>query len=59
MPEMMQPFLDRLPLAHLVDALRGVAEGTGTLVDHVGDLSSLALWTVAGVALAAWRFRWE
>lgn len=59
MPEIMQPFLDRLPLAPLVDALRGIAEGTGTLLDHAGDLGYLALWTVAGVALAAWRFRWE
>lgn len=59
MPEFMQPLLDRLPLAHLVDALRGVAQGTGTLMTHLDDIGALALWTVAGIAVAAWRFRWE
>ena len=59
MPEALRPVLDRLPLAHLVDALRGVAEGTGTLVDYAGELTALLLWTVVGIGVAAWRFRWE
>ncbi|BAS27218.1 ABC transporter permease [Limnochorda pilosa] len=59
MPEVLQPFLGRLPLSPLVDALRAIASGTGTLFDHLGGLGYLTLWMVAAMAVAVWRFRWE
>ena len=47
------------PLAHLAEGLQlSFAAGGGTGLDG-GDVLSLAVWALAGVVVAARRFRWE
>jgi ABC-2 type transport system permease protein len=46
------------PLFHLADGLQRSLGGAGTgLVGN--DVAALALWGLAGVLLAARRFKWE
>jgi ABC-2 type transport system permease protein len=48
-----------LPLKHVIDGLRAaIVTGSG-LAHHLGSLAVLAVWAVAGTALAVRFFRWE
>lgn len=58
-PESLHWLTDRLPLAHLADAMRGVALQADSLADHLGGILYLLLWLAVAVGIAAWRFRWE
>jgi hypothetical protein len=48
------------PIRHfwlaLVDTFNPYFEGSGFAWGH---LAVVALWTVVGVAVAVWKFRWE
>jgi ABC-2 type transport system permease protein len=52
-----RPFLQLLPTGALSTGLRDVLAGAAGL--PVGDTVTLAVWAVAGIALAARVFRWE
>jgi ABC-2 type transport system permease protein len=59
MPDLIQPIVKVLPIAHLTSALREtmnigtsfLALGTETLI--------LGVWLVGGFAIASWVFKWE
>lgn len=59
LPEGMRSVVSALPLAPLVDAMRGVGAMGDPLSQYLGGIAYLLAWAVAGFALAAWRFRWE
>jgi ABC-type multidrug transport system permease subunit len=57
-PEVMQPFVQALPLTQLLNALRGVIlEGMGWL-DVAGSLAILAAWAAVTFMIALRIFRW-
>lgn len=58
LPAWVQPIAALLPLNFVSDALRQVAnEGAG--FSSLGtDLLGIAVWTVVGLALAVWLFKW-
>ena len=56
-PAGLRPVLELLPTGALSTALRDVLAGGAGL--PVGETIALAVWAVAGVALAARFFRWE
>jgi ABC-type multidrug transport system permease subunit len=58
-PQMMQPFIQVLPLTATNDALRGIMNEGATLAGSSTDLLILAIWGVASFGLALWLFRWE
>jgi ABC-2 type transport system permease protein len=58
-PQFLRDIGAALPLTHVIDGLSGaMVDGTG-LADHVSDLVVVAVWAVAGIALAVRGFRWE
>lgn len=60
LPSWLQTVGDVFPLAHLASGLQqGLVEGaSGSGLDGM-DLGVLAVWAVAGLLLATWRFHWE
>ena len=56
-PEAMRPVLEYLPITALTEALRAVLADGAALPGR--ELFILAVWAVAGLALAARFFRWE
>lgn len=58
LPEWLRPVAQLLPLNFLSDALRQVAnEGAG--LSQLGiDVLGIVVWTVIGVLLATWLFKW-
>ncbi|GAA0935582.1 ABC transporter permease [Actinocorallia libanotica] len=56
-PEAMRPVLEYLPITALTEALRAVLADGAALPGR--ELLVLAVWAVAGLALAARFFRWE
>jgi ABC-2 type transport system permease protein len=58
-PEVMQPFIQALPLTALVDALRGVMNEGASLAGIAGELGILAAWGLIPFGLALKLFRWQ
>ena len=59
MPAFLQAISKVLPLTHLLDLIRATfIEGEG-LSDTAGALLAVAVWGLAGLAIAVRRFRWE
>ena len=56
-PQAARPLLELLPTGALSTGLRGVLAGGAAF--PVKDAVTLAIWAVAGIALAARFFRWE
>jgi ABC-2 type transport system permease protein len=49
-----------LPLRHFADAMAGTLDPLAAGIGFAwGDLAVLAVWTLAGCAVAGWRFDWE
>ncbi|MDR7555589.1 MAG: ABC transporter permease [Armatimonadota bacterium] len=59
MPAAVQPLISALPLAPLVEAMRGVAARGDALGPYLPGLLYLTGWGVAAFLLARSRFRWE
>ncbi len=58
-PDVMQPFIDLLPLTALNQALRGVMlEGAG-LAAVASQVAVMAVWTLGSTGLALRLFRWR
>ncbi len=58
-PEMVQPFIQALPLTALIDALRAVIlEGAGVR-EVSGELALLSAWAVFPFVIAVKTFRWR
>lgn len=58
-PDMMQPFIQSLPLTALIDALRDVTNNGDSLVAVLPDLGILTAWGVTSFAAALRLFRWQ
>jgi ABC-2 type transport system permease protein len=58
-PELLQAIGDVLPLKYLVDLMNAVYLHNEAVWSKPGAIAVLAAWGVAGLALAALRFRWE
>ncbi|WP_433747830.1 ABC transporter permease [Falsibacillus pallidus] len=59
MPDLIQPIVKVLPIAHLSSALRETMNLGTPFLDLGTDTLILAVWLVGGFALASWVFRWE
>jgi ABC-type multidrug transport system permease subunit len=57
-PDVMQPFIQALPLTQLNNALRGVITDGASLVSQAGPLLILAAWGGVSFVLALRWFRW-
>jgi ABC-2 type transport system permease protein len=58
-PAFLRDIAQALPLTHVIDGLSGaLVTGVG-LAGGAGDLLVIAVWTIAGVALAVRGFSWE
>ena len=58
-PDVVQPFIQALPLTALVDALRGVILEGAPLARLWPELAILAAWTVVPFTIALRIFRWR
>jgi ABC transporter DrrB family efflux protein len=58
-PDVMQPFIQALPLTALIDALRGIVNEGATLADVRSEIGVLALWGAVSFAAALKLFRWQ
>jgi ABC-2 type transport system permease protein len=58
-PDVMQPFIQALPLTALIDALRGIINEGHTLAAVASEVAILAAWGVLSFALALRLFRWQ
>lgn len=58
-PDVMQPFIQALPLTALIDALRGVVNEGSSLAAVSGEIGILTAWGLASFALALKLFRWQ
>jgi ABC-2 type transport system permease protein len=58
-PEIVQPFVQALPLTPLIDSLRAVMMDGASLASQSIRLAVMGLWGVACFALALRWFRWE
>ncbi|MCC7034298.1 MAG: ABC transporter permease [Acidobacteria bacterium] len=58
-PDVMQPFIQALPLTALNDALRGVMNEGQSLVALRGEMAILLAWGLGTFALALRLFRWQ
>jgi ABC-type multidrug transport system permease subunit len=58
-PDVVQPFIQALPLTALVDALRGVILEGATLASLWHELAIIAAWTIVPFAIALKIFRWR
>jgi ABC-type multidrug transport system permease subunit len=58
-PEVMQPFVQALPLTAINDALRAVMIDGATLLDVGGELLLATAWGVAAFLAALFLFRWN
>lgn len=56
LPDIIPTITAWLPIAPMVDGVREAFVGGGLLVR---ELAVVGAWTVAGLAVALWRFRWE
>jgi ABC-2 type transport system permease protein len=58
-PEVLRWVGDLLPLTYLIRLLKDVYLRGDSFVGHPGDLAVLAIWGLAGLAVAWRRFGWE
>jgi ABC-2 type transport system permease protein len=58
-PDVMQPFIQALPLTALIDALRGVINEGQSLAALASEIGILAIWGSVSFALALKLFRWQ
>jgi len=58
-PTFLQAISDVLPLTYLLRLVRTLFVDGQTLGSHPGSLVALAVWGLAGVAIAVRTFRWE
>ncbi|HEX9893150.1 MAG TPA: ABC transporter permease [Gemmatimonadales bacterium] len=58
-PDVMQPFIQALPLTAVVDALRATMLEGASLVTLAPELAVVGLWMVASFAIALKIFRWQ
>lgn len=58
-PEVMQPFIQVLPLTALIDALRGVMNEGTSLASLSGEIGLVLAWGLGSFALALRLFRWQ
>ena len=58
-PDVMQPFIQALPLTALNDALRGVMNEGASLAGLRGEVAILLAWGMFPFALALKLFRWQ
>ncbi len=58
-PDVVQPFIQALPLTALIDALRGVMNEGASLASMWTELAILAGWGAVPFALALRLFRWQ
>jgi len=58
-PSFLRDIAQALPLTHVIDGLSGALVSGAGVADHLSDLAVIAVWAVAGVALAVRGFSWE
>ncbi len=58
-PDVMQPFIQALPLTALIDALRGVMLAGAGIRDVGHEIAIMAGWTISCFAVALKIFRWQ
>jgi ABC-2 type transport system permease protein len=58
-PDVMQPFIQALPLTALIDALRGVVNEGRSLREVAGEIAVLGVWGSVSFVLALKLFRWQ
>lgn len=58
-PQFLQTIADVLPLTYFVEIIVGIFVDDEALWTKPGAIAVLGLWGVAGLAIAARRFRWE
>jgi len=58
-PDIIQPFIQALPLTALIDALRAVVLEGAAVRDVSGELMLLGVWAVVPFSLALALFRWR
>jgi hypothetical protein len=58
-PDLMQPFVQALPLTQLTHALRGVILEGSSLASEAPSLAALAAWGIISFPLALRLFRWQ
>lgn len=58
-PDLLQPFIQLLPLTALNDALRAIYNEGRPLTEVPGELLNLAAWTLLSALLALRLFRWR
>jgi ABC-type polysaccharide/polyol phosphate export permease len=58
-PQMLQPFIQALPLTALNNALRAVIIEGSNVTSQIGEMFVMAGWGVAGYLLALRWFRWN
>jgi ABC-type polysaccharide/polyol phosphate export permease len=57
-PDVLQPFIQALPLTALIDALRAVVLEGATVAGVAGELALLAAWGIVPFFVAIRVFRW-
>lgn len=58
-PEVMQPFIQVLPLTALIDALRAVMLAGAGAADIVHEIAIMGAWALVSFAVALRIFRWQ
>jgi len=58
-PSFLRDIAQALPLTHVIDGLSGALVSGAGVADRLSDLAVIAVWAVAGVALAVRGFSWE
>jgi ABC-2 type transport system permease protein len=58
-PEVLEKIADVLPLTYLIELVKDVAVGGSQIWDEGVAVAVVAGWGLAGVVVAALRFRWE
>jgi ABC-2 type transport system permease protein len=58
-PAFLRDIAQALPLTHVIDGLRSAMVTGHGLADNLSALAVIAVWTIAGIALAVRGFSWE
>jgi ABC-2 type transport system permease protein len=58
-PHVLRAIADALPLTYLIRLVRGAVVFDQPIWERPGSVAAVAIWGVAGLALAMWAFRWE
>jgi ABC-2 type transport system permease protein len=59
LPDFLEAISDVLPLTFLLRLIRASFLESGGLGEHAGSVVALAVWGIAGIAIALRAFRWE